>query len=99
MEEVYKKKPNGRYERLGYSWTGFPADGIWLVQDGRHNQRLIIGLNEAVPIHALQYRMHEDGIIEAVQKRERKVGHGLSLADIVRVACDYFAHVAGGVVR
>ena len=35
--EVYIKKPNGRYESLGQDWTGFPANGIWLVQDGKQN--------------------------------------------------------------
>ena len=35
--KVYKKKPNGRYEELGHEFNGFPADGLWLVWDGRNN--------------------------------------------------------------
>lgn len=93
MEEIYGKRANGRYYKLGYAWTGFPADGIWLVQDGMHRQSLLIGSKERVPVFALNYRLHEDGIVAAVQGREKEVGHGISLFEIARIACDYFAHV------
>jgi hypothetical protein len=48
-EQVYKKKGR-RYIPLGYSdgWTGFPADGIWIVQskDGSKSSECIMRLGE-----------------------------------------------------
>jgi len=91
--EVYGRRKNGRYYPLGCQWDGFPMDGVWLVQNGKTSQRCLIGLNERVPIFALNYRQHEQGIVDAVQKREKETD-GVSLNDIARIACDYFAHVA-----
>lgn len=97
METVYRKIGK-RYREYGYVWTGFPADGIWLVQDGVHSMSCLIGAKERVPIFALNYRLHEKGVLDAIQAREKeareKGPHGLSLCDMVRVACDYFAHAA-----
>jgi hypothetical protein len=90
--DVYRRMDNGRYIRIGQEWDGFPMDGIWLVQYGKASQRFLIGLNERVPIFALNYRQHEQGVVDAIQARE-KVGK-MSLYDMVRVVCDYFADVA-----
>ena len=92
-EDIYKKVGR-RYYPIGIEWSGFPMDGIWLVQNGKVNMACLISLEEKVPIFALNYRVHEQGIVDAVQKHEKKVGHGLSLYDTARIACDYFAHVA-----
>ena len=35
-DKVYRKVGH-RYEPLGVEFNGFPADGVWLVLDGRHN--------------------------------------------------------------
>lgn len=97
-KDIYCKLPNGRYKKIGYKWEGFPADGIWLVQNGRTSARCLIGIDEKVPIFALQYRQHEQGIVDAVQNRENKKGL-VSLYDIARLACDYFAHVAAAQIE
>jgi hypothetical protein len=48
-EQLYKKKGR-RYEPIGYSdgFTGFPSDGIWLVQqkDGHKSSECIIKIDE-----------------------------------------------------
>jgi hypothetical protein len=93
-DAVYRRTPSGKYVDIGYQWTGFPADGIWLVQDGKRNMTCLIGLKEKVPIFALNYRQHQQGIVDSIQAREKEVNHGLSLYDISRLACDYFAQVA-----
>jgi hypothetical protein len=97
-DEVFRRTPGGRYVPVGYEWAGFPMDGIWLVQDGKNKASCLIGLEERVPIFALNYRLHEQGIVDAIQKREKEVvknsGYRLSLQDMARIACDYFAHIA-----
>jgi hypothetical protein len=92
-DEVYRKVGR-KYQKIGREWTGFPADGIWLVQDGMHSMSCLVGLKERVPIFALNYRLHEQGVADRIQAREKEVGHGLSLFDMARIACDYFAHAA-----
>ena len=49
-EQLYKKNKNGRYSKIGYSdgFSGFPSDGIWLVQqsDGSKFSECIIKYEE-----------------------------------------------------
>jgi len=93
-DEVFRRTPSGKYHSIGYEWTGFPCDGIWLVQDGTRAASCLIGMKERVSIFALNYRVHEKGIVDAIQKREKDLKYGLSTYDMARIACDYFAHVA-----
>lgn len=90
--DVYRRLPNGRYQRMGMEWTGFPMDGIWLVQDGKRNQSCLIGIKENIPILALNYRLHEIALSKALYDRQ-KAGP-CSICDMARVACDYFAKIA-----
>jgi len=50
MKEQAYKKVGKRYFPIGYSdgWTGFPADGIWLVQqkDGLKSEECILRIGE-----------------------------------------------------
>ena len=91
--DVYKKIGR-RYYPIGYEWMGFPMDGIWLVQNGTNAASCLIGMKEKVPIFALNYRLHEQGIVDAIQAREKD---GISLHDMARIACDYFAVAAAKV--
>jgi hypothetical protein len=93
-DEVFRRTPSGKYRSVGYDWRGFPADGIWLVQDGRNHMTCLIGAKERVPVLALNYRIHIQGIVDKIQKREKEVNHGLSLWDMAVLACDYLAHEA-----
>lgn len=36
-DEIYRKKLDGTFEPIGFEFTGFPANGVWLVTDGSHN--------------------------------------------------------------
>jgi hypothetical protein len=91
-DEVYRRTPSGKYIALGYQWNGFPMDGIWLVQNGRCNMTCIIGLNERVPIFALNYRKHELALCQHIQANFKE--GRLSLMDEARLCCDYFAEIA-----
>ena len=94
MNEVYEKRGR-RYVPIGYGFTGFPADGIWLVQDGRSNMTCLIGAKERVPMLALNYRVHKDGLCRRLAIELRDKPH--SWDDIAKTACDYFAELAEGV--
>jgi hypothetical protein len=93
-DALYRRTKNGRYIEIGYQWDGFPMDGIWLVQDGKRKASCFIGLKESVPIFALNYRQHEQGIVDRIRARQKEAHSGLSLYDMARIACDYFAHAA-----
>jgi len=36
-ETAVYKKVNNQYEKIGYDWEGFPANGVWIVEDGSQN--------------------------------------------------------------
>ena len=38
METLYRKKPNGRYEKVGYTNMPDLSDGIWLVQNALYSK-------------------------------------------------------------
>lgn len=89
---VYHRMPSGRYVEIGYDFTGFPMDGIWLVQNGKTNMSCLISLTDKVPIFALNYRKHELALCQKIQERMNK--GGLSLMDEARLACDFFSEIA-----
>ena len=93
MNEVYEKRGR-RYIPLGYQFTGFPADGIWLVQDGRKSMTCLIGAKEAVPMLALNYRIHKDGLCRRLMMDFKDKPH--SWDNIAVKACDYFAELVEG---
>jgi len=43
--KLYEKKGR-RYIEIGERFDGFPADGLWLVTDGRRNSRLLLHAGE-----------------------------------------------------
>lgn len=91
MNEVYEKRGR-RYVPIGYGFTGFPADGIWLVQDGTSSMRCLIGSKERVPMFALNYRIHADELCSYINKRFD--GKPRSRMDEAVAACDFFAELA-----
>jgi len=50
MEQQVYKKVGRRYVPIGYSdgWTGFPAEGVWIVKkgDGIHSSECVLRLGE-----------------------------------------------------
>ena len=87
MNEVYEKRGR-RYVKLGYQFAGFPADGIWLVQNGRNSQSCLIGLKESVPVYALNYRLHEQELCQLLQDYDKR---HMSYMDKARGICDFIA--------
>lgn len=65
-EQVYIKQGR-RYKPLGYSdgWTGFPADGVWLVkqEDGMHSSDCLLRLGEVQDLHPTIDLLHHKRLI------------------------------------
>lgn len=91
MEQIYRKIGK-RYIPIGQEFTGFPCDGIWLVQNGRQRMMCLIQSDEKVPIFALQYRMHIPDLCVEFVNRFSDVPH--SWMDIATACCNYFARVS-----
>lgn len=96
-DEVFRRTPSGKYHPIGYEFTGFPMDGIWLVQNGKTNMSCLIGLADKVPIFALNYRKHELALCQHIQAKFKE--GNLSLMDEARLCCDFFAEIAAAQIE
>lgn len=84
MSDVYVKKENGRYEKIGQQFDGFPADGWWVVADGRKS--LVVPIEEPRPLEKLSYLQYRNEIVDRLLKDQKTyncsfndlVGHVLS---------------------
>ena len=89
MSEVYKKV-GGRYKSIGHEFIGFPANGIWLVQDGSQNCLLQLSDIPKVPhgyLSTAQY-MEEcmNKMFEKIDAKEIK-----SIYDVAEAAAMFYA--------
>lgn len=93
MPEKLYKKIGRKYVECGYEFSGFPADGIWLVQDGRRNCLIrLCDIKDLPKITALPYlAMTDDALKEVSQKVQ---GKSVSLHDIVKEVALFFAENA-----
>ncbi len=96
MREVYIKKPNGRYESLGWDWTGFPADGIWLVQDGTNNCLIQLSNICTKPHRYLELVQHKEACTKyIIDKAQTDKGFSYSLNDLAEWAAEFYADKLG----
>ena len=57
MEEprTFYEKRGRKYYPIGQEFTGFPANGVWYVEDGRQNLFMKVGdLPDPMPLAALE---------------------------------------------
>lgn len=89
-DEIYRKKPDGTFELVGFEFTGFPADGIWLVKDGYRN--CIIKMEDIAnyPFDVgVWMSVDEDLLMERLQERGIRSGTVRSIVkEVVRVVHD-----------
>jgi hypothetical protein len=92
--EVYRKKPNGRYECIGHEWTGFPANGIWLVKDGSHN--CLIQLKDLCekPKKYLELAEFQDECANYIREKADRNG-GYSIYEVSQWAAEFYSEVLG----
>lgn len=83
--EVYEKIGK-RYKKLGYQFTGFPANGVWLVADGRQSLIMRVGdLPDPMPLASIQ--RHEDAATTAIMELFKDKSKGLSISEIWSAIC------------
>lgn len=105
MKSKLYTKVGTRYKEVGETFSGFPADGVWLVTNGRKSSECILQINDipTIPSTALLYRASmKDRILKSIQQRmivPQKGGyHGyadihLSPNDLAKIACDAVAEI------
>lgn len=87
-EQVFKKRGR-RYVPIGYSdgFTGFPADGIWLViqEDGKKSSECIMRIGEMQDLRPTVDLIanHRDDILEYMMSSPNIHIHGSSYLDVV----------------
>lgn len=53
-EAIYRKVGR-RYVKIGIEFSGFPANGVWLVEDGRMSRIMKVGdLQDPMPLSKMQ---------------------------------------------
>jgi len=91
--EVFVKKGK-RYKAIGHEFTGFPVDGIWLVQDGSNN--CIVRLCE-VPKMEKRYpeiAMYENDCMVYIMNRAKEE-KTYSIIGLARWAAEFYAQKLG----
>ena len=67
--EFYIKKSNGRYQKYAEQWEGFPADGWWIVADGKQN--LVVPIDEPRPLEKLKYLQYHREVVYRLIRNEK----------------------------
>ena len=95
--EIFKKNIRGEFESIGETFTGFPSNGIWVVQDGRKS--CIYPMNDVSekPSPALaSYMQFTEELSTLISKQWTEKG-SLSINEISSIACEFFAIKTGGI--
>ena len=95
--EIFKKNTQGGFESIGETFTGFPANGIWIVQDGRKNCIYpFMDVSEKPSPTLISYMQFTEELSNLISKQWTKKG-SLSVNEISSIACEFFAIKAGGI--
>ena len=72
-DELFEKRGR-RYYPVGHRFTGFPVNGVWYVEDGRHNRIMKVGdLPDPMPLAAMEpYRMAAASAVHEVLRRQSR---------------------------
>jgi len=90
MPDKLYKKVGSRYKPIGVEFTGFPADGIWLVQDGKRSCMIRLGaIQDSPKVQALPYAVLAEEFLEQMNFAE-----AASITDRVRQVAAFFAKKA-----
>lgn len=78
-EKYYIKMASGRYREIGERFDGFPADGWWIVADGKQN--LVVPIDEPRPLEKLKYLQYRDKIVDRLLNNQK--AYNRSFNDLV----------------
>jgi hypothetical protein len=94
-KQLFKQNEDGNFIPVGYEFTGWPANGVWLVEDGKQSCIYEMGPKPSKPSPSLvSYMVLQEDLQKEISKKwEEKA---LSVRDISMLACEFFALRAGG---
>ncbi len=96
MQKFYTKIGK-KYVEVGYEFTGFPSNGTWLVKDGKQNCIIPVeGIPEMPSPSLVSYLQFREELQETISKALHE--NALSANDLSKIACDFFAIKAGGLI-
>ena len=89
MEKVYRYT-NGRYEEIGIEWSGWPADGIWEVQDAK--QQLLVKRDDIkmMPPFLPALKMKTDECTEYIMAN---LGSNYSTRQVAELAAEFYSRL------
>jgi hypothetical protein len=92
--EVYVKVGR-RYKPIGHEFTGFPVDGVWLVQDG--SQNCIVRLCDVpkTPRRYPEIAIYENECATYMMEKAKEEGT-YSILGLARWAAEFYAMKIGG---
>jgi len=94
-KKLYERKSDGTFEEIGVEFTGFPSNGLWLVEDGKQNCIIPMGKKTLKPDKVLlSYMVFQDELQDYISTAWSDTS--LSVRDISKIACEFFALKAGG---
>jgi len=92
MQKLYKETVDG-FEPVGMEFTGFPSNGLWLVEDGKQNCIIPMGEKTEFPdLILIDYLCFQEELMHKMQ--EEWNNKALSVSDISKLACNFFAKKA-----
>lgn len=95
-KELYRKTETGEFELVGYEFCGWPANGIWLVEDNKSS--CIYPFNDVPDIPSpslVSYMKCRNELEELISDKWKK--QPLSVRDVAEIACEFFAIKAGAI--
>jgi tRNA 2-selenouridine synthase SelU len=66
--KLYRKNERGRYEEIGDEWRGFPANGWWVVADGRQN--LVVPIDSPRPLEKLRFQQYRNELVDRLEQQQ-----------------------------
>jgi hypothetical protein len=88
-ENIYKKVGR-RYVNIGQTFTGFPANGIWVVKDGSQNCIIQISdKNCKVPYEAIAVAQYKDECVKHISDMAKE-RFSYSYVDMANWTADFF---------
>lgn len=89
-KKIYEKVGK-RYHEIGEDFTGFPANGIWIVRDGSQNCIALINEIGHIPKSFVPVGQFINECAEHIVKEVNKMG-AYSIHDVSRIAAIFYAH-------
>jgi len=92
--EIYVKVGK-RYKPIGHEFTGFPVDGIWLVQDGSNNCIVRLCDVPTTPKRYPELALYKDECSAYITEKAKEEG-SYSISLVSKWAAEFYARKLEG---